>query len=250
MAKLIVANWKLHPSSVSAAKKLFLDVKKALKGVRGVDVVVAPSHLYVEPLSHLALGKTITIGAQDVFWENKGSYTGEISPTQLRDLKISYCIVGHSERRRLGETDEMVARKIQALLKVHVHPILCVGELERDQHGNYLSFLERQIVSAFTDVPSTKAKNIIIAYEPLWAIGKSAKDAINSHSLHETILFIRKVLSHKYSNKVAFSVRILYGGSVEAENASGLLSDDLVGGALVGHASLKPTEFARIVRSA
>jgi len=247
MKKLVVANWKMNPTNLVSAKKLFSAVLRGSKTIKKTNIVICPPFVYLQSL--LSSSKKISLGAQDVYFEEKGAFTGEISPEMLYDLRLTYVIVGHSERRRAGETNEIVGRKLTAILSSGLDPILCIGEESRDAHGEYLSFLTKQIVSALKNVPKKDLKYVTVAYEPLWAIGRTEKDAIDAHVLHQTSLFIRKVLTQQFGAKDAKNVRIIYGGSVEPENATDLIQNGGVSGFLVGHASLSSKTFLDIIRS-
>lgn len=246
----MACNWKLHINSYEEAKRTFLAIRKSVAaGRRVVAVVCAPSP-FLPQLARLAEGhKNIFIGAQDVFWENEGSYTGSIGPSLLAEIGVTYVIVGHSERRFSGDTDEMVNRKIKATLKAGLTPIVCVGERERDDHGVYLSFLRNQLHTALAAISAVDLAKIIIAYEPVWAIGKDALRPITPHDLHETAIFIRKTLAESYGTDAAFAVPVLYGGSVSASNAAEQLRSG-VQGLLIGRASTKQEEITQIIRIA
>jgi triosephosphate isomerase (TIM) len=244
---LIVANWKMNPRTLAEAKTLFNGIKNQASVVRRVDTVLCMPYLFIHPLKGLYKGRKIAFGAQDIFYEPSGPFTGEISPEQLKSFGVEYVIVGHSERRELGETNEMVARKIEAATTSEFKTILCIGERTRDEEGVYLAFLREQIESALRDAPRRYIGNLIIAYEPLWAIGRTASEAVSSHELHQSVLYIKKVISDVLGTKVAHSVQILYGGSVEPSNANDLLQDGEIDGFLIGHASLVKEEFSEIL---
>ena len=243
--KLVVANWKMNPESLNEAKKIFVGIKRYAKKIRKVRVVVCPPFLYVGSLA--SSRASVELGAQDVFWEREGSFTGEVSPVQLAKEKVSYCIVGHSERRELGETDKEVNKKIKALFKVGIIPVLCIGEKDRDHDGFYLAFVKDEIKEALKQVKQKDLSKIVIAYEPIWAIGKKSKGVIAGDDLHEMTIYIRKVLSDLYSHKTAFNVPILYGGSVDEFNAENIIKEGGVQGFLVGRASLNTKSFMEIV---
>jgi triosephosphate isomerase len=243
----VVANWKMNPESLSEAKKLFLATKKGALRFSNTKTVICPPAPFLSALS--SKSKNVFLGAQDVFWQTAGAHTGEVSPLMLKSLGVKYCIVGHSERRFLGETDERVSQKIQALLAQSIIPIVCVGEKERDIHGNYLGILENQIKQSLNGLQKNDVSKIIIAYEPIWAIGKSARDAMNPHRLHEMVIFIEKILANLYGRDVARKVTIIYGGSVEPKNVDDLVRDGNVSGFLVGHASLDAKGFVEILKA-
>jgi len=187
----------------------------------------------------------IILGAQDMFWEKSGSFTGEISSTMLKGE--GYVILGHSERRELGETDEMIAKKVISAIKAGVKPILCVGEKARDTHGEYLHFLRKQIINSIGKLPKQYLKKLIIAYEPVFAIGQSAGKAMKPNEIHETALFIKKVLSEIYKSKSIISLPVLYGGAVSYKNAKEIITAGEVQGLLVGHESLDPKKFGELL---
>lgn len=247
-AKLVIANWKMNPNTASEAKDLFLEIKERIAGVRGVSVVICPPIVFLGELRRLYSGSRISFGAQDVFWEKKGSFTGEESPSQVKSVGASFVIIGHSERRALGESDEEVSRKVKAAAAAGMRVVLCVGESERDQSGKYLAVLERQLKNSLEGVSASRAGNLLIAYEPVWAIGKSANEAIDGAELHAMTIFLRKILVSIFGKKKAFQVPILYGGSAEPGNVENLINFGEIDGFLVGHASLRSKSFGEIVR--
>jgi len=189
---------------------------------------------------------SIRFGAQDCFWEQQGAYTGEISPLMLKDLGCQYIIIGHSERRQyFQETDEMINQKIKAALKARLKPILCLGE-EIKNSTDYL-VIEQQLKKALTRVSAGRIRDIVIAYEPVWAIG-TGQPCLPDEAM-KTALFIRKILTKLYSRKIAEQVRVLYGGRVTAENAADYVRGARMDGLLVGGASLNATEFIKIVEA-
>lgn len=248
--KLIVGNWKMNPQTLKEAKNLFIGIKKKASIKRNVQTVICPPNIFLLTLSNLFRGSSISLGGQNVFWKNKGSFTGEVGPRQLKNAGAGYVILGHSERRSMGETDKMVNNKIKISQKEKLIPILCIGEHDRDSHGEYLHFLRNQITLAFERINSKDVVSIIISYEPIWAIGKVGVDAIDPEKLHGTVLFIRRVVLDLYNKKIAMEMTIIYGGSVEPNNTEELLKDGGVQGFLVGHASLNITSFSEILEIA
>ena len=246
--KLIIANWKLNPETLKDAKKLFADIKKTASKTQKVQTVICPPSVYITELNKMYSGHRIEVGAQDVFWENKGSYTGELSPTVLKSVGAKYVIIGHSERRVLGESNADVNKKMIAALKAGLNVVLCIGESKRDSQALYLKFLKEEIESALSGVPRNHLKNLIITYEPIWAIGKTEDDAVSPHQMHEMYIFIKKILTEIYTKNIAFSVPIIYGGSAEPDNVEKLLADGEIDGFLVGHASLKAGQFNEILK--
>ena len=235
--KIVVANWKMNPENEEAAKRIFLYTKKISKKIRKTDIIVCPPFVYLPLLSSFA--RKVSLGAQDVFWEENGSYTGEVSARMIKGVGAKYVIIGHSERRALGDSDEIINKKIKAALNTGLSVILCVGEKERDPHGAYLEFLSNQIHLSLGKVSKKEFSSIMVAYEPIWAIGAKSYKAIDGQELHETALFIRKTLSDMYGYTEAMDTPILYGGSVNAKNANEILTEGGVQGFLVGRQSLE-----------
>ncbi|KKW12885.1 MAG: Triosephosphate isomerase [Parcubacteria group bacterium GW2011_GWA2_49_9] len=247
--KLMVANWKMNPGSVAEARVLFGKTKLAGGKLDKVETVMCPPFPYLGLFAHAGTTR-VSLGAQDVFWANIGRATGEVSPEMLKDVGASYVIVGHSERRALGETDEMVSKKLRAVLAEGLTPIVCVGEKERDVDGKYFDILKNQIKSSLAGIRRTDFREFVIAYEPLWAIGKSAREAMTPRDIRETSIFIRKVLADMYDATTAELPVLLYGGSAEGSNTAAILRDGGVSGLLVGHASLDASGFISMLKSA
>lgn len=254
--RFIIANWKCQPQSLKKAQEIFLSTKKELKGVplSQIEIVICPPFLYLQPLRSLSLRfseKRIKLGAQDVFWEQKGgSFTGEISPSQLLDLKINYVLVGHSERRGyLKESNVIIRKKLKGALRAGLRPVLCLGETA-SQKENKTTFkvLRAQIVQGLKGLKRSEANRILIAYEPVWAIG--SQQACPREQAVVCALYIKKVLSEIFSKKLAQDVPILYGGSVNQKNAAQYLSERGFNGLLIGSASLDPRHFSSIVKLA
>ncbi len=243
--RLIVGNWKLHPKSLKEGERLL----SGFSAVRGVETIICPPTVFLGELRSRFKGKTLSFGAQDLFWEFSGSYTGGVSSEMLKDRGAKYVLVGHSERRALGEVNDIVNKKLLAALKGGLVPILCVGEPARDLEGGYLEFLQNQLTACLKGVSRKMLVDVVIAYEPVWAIGQSFEKAMRPEEVHETSLFIRKIISDTYRREDGHSISILYGGSVEGENAGAIVSEGNVEGVLVGHQSLKPKEFAKIIEA-
>lgn len=238
----------MNPQTVTMATRLASDIKKELTR-NTVDVVLAPPFLYIPAVHGVRNGtKKFTLGAQNAHWERLGARTGEVSLAMLRGFQVTHVIVGHSERRAEGETDEMVNKKIHAAQKAGMIPVVCIGEKKRDHTGHYLTFIEKQIREACAGLSKAKLQHFVIAYEPIWAIGTG--DTATSEDVHEMKLFIQRVLTDIYGRNAAMKVRILYGGSVTAQNAEGLMKEGMVDGFLVGGASLRAEEFVEIIKKA
>ncbi|MBU6414887.1 triose-phosphate isomerase [Patescibacteria group bacterium] len=250
MKKIIIANWKMNPQSAKEAERLFRAVAQGIRGVKNVDVIIAPPFVYLESLNAISYKLQVHFGAQDCFWEDRGAYTGEISPVTLKTLGVRYVIVGHSERRaHLGETDEMINKKIKAALKAGLIPVVCIGERERNHLEDTLLFLKGQLKKDFDGIKPSAAKKIIVAYEPIWAIGTGKAE--NSDDAQKIAVYIKRVLQELLNAKAALAIRIIYGGSVSAKNAASFVKGGVRGmeGLLVGGASLQADEFVKIVRS-
>lgn len=247
--QFLIGNWKMNPDSPKEAKKILNGIKKEASKSRKTTVVICPPFPFIDTLRSGYSGKKIRFGAQDVFWEREGSFTGEVSTKQLSFLGTEFVIVGHSERRALGENEDVVRRKLEAVLEAGLRPVLCIGEHERNESGVHLEFIQNQLISAFSGLSEKALLGTLIAYEPIWAIGKSAQRAITPHDLHEMVLYIRKVLISLVSEKRAYEVPLLYGGSVEPMNSRELASVPELNGFLVGHASLVPGSFTQILES-
>ena len=247
--KIIVANWKMNPPTVAEARILFAKTKRVAERLERVKTVICPPLLYAGLFTN-TLGNRLSLGAQDVFWQNLGRFTGAISPEMLRDSGISYCLVGHSERRALGETDEIVAKKVLGALKENISVILCVGEKEHDLEGRFYETLKNQIKSSLAGITRRYLIDLLIAYEPVWAIGKSHHDAPMPQDIREMAIFIRKTLADLYDEQSALGVPVIYGGSVEEENTAPVLLEGGVAGLLVGHKSLDAEEFTNILKIA
>lgn len=245
---LIIGNWKANPTTLDRAKTLFVDVRKLARKYTDVTTVIAPPFPFISDLNKLSPSGRIGIGAQDVFYEMGGAYTGEVSLSMLLSVGVSHFIVGHSERRALGETDDVVAKKAALILKHKKTAVVCVGEQMRDAAGDYLAFVEAQVRAVLQVSKPAQYKNLVIAYEPIWAIG-TGKTATPQDAC-EMKLFIQKVIADMCGRAAVKKIRILYGGSVKKHNAAELLAIGEVDGFLVGGASLVAAEFSAIITAA
>ena len=245
--KIVIGNWKMNPLSLKDAEKLFIGLTRRISRIKKTEIVVCPPYLYLERLKKFS--RKIVLGAQDAFWEDAGAFTGEVSGEMLYNLGVRYVILGHSERRELGETDGFVNKKIKSALKAGLVPILCVGEKERDANHEYFSVIKSQVERCLKGVSKNLISKIVIAYEPVWAIGKSAADAMQAADLEEMAIFIRKILSESLGRDMVAKVPILYGGSVEPQNAKALMQEGGVSGFLVGHASADIDSFKEILKA-
>jgi triosephosphate isomerase len=246
---IVGGNWKMYktPSeAVTAAKAL----KVRLINVERVDVVVCAPFTDLVPVSEIIKGSKIQLGGQNMHWEDQGAFTGEISAKMLKDSGCEYVIIGHSERRHIfGEKDEDINKKIRKALECGLRPIFCVGEkLEQRKNGLTQKVIEEQVKSGLAEVSLSDASELVVAYEPVWAIG-TGENATPAQA-EEVQGFIRKLLMEIYSKELAEEIRIQYGGSVKPANAEELLSQENVDGALVGGASLDVDSFTAIIKIA
>lgn len=246
MKKIIVGNWKMNPLSLKEAEKLFNSVAKILARTKNTDIIICPPFIYLEKLKKIS--KKIILGAQDTFGKDVGAFTGEVSAEMLYNVGARYVIVGHSERRNMGETNEEINKKIKNALTSGLSPILCVGENERDESHSYFNLVKNQLEECLSGVSKNSISKIVVAYEPVWAISTTPdrKDATASDSL-EMSIYIRKVLADKFGAD-AHKVRIIYGGSVNEKDALEFLKHGGVDGLLPGKASLDVKKFTEIVK--
>ena len=248
--KLIVGNWKMNPAGAVRARADFLTIKKSVGAFKKVTAVIAVPFIFLALLGKEA-SAGLALSAQNVSAEKEGAFTGEISAGMLSALKVRYVIIGHSERRALGETNEFINRKIKAVLASGMTPILCVGEKERDHDMWYLSAVKTQLEECLAGIPKNAVGKIVIAYEPVWALSSTAnrRDATPEDCV-EMHIYIRKVLSDMFGSGAGTAVAILYGGSVDEKNALGFLTTGHADGLLPGRASLTPKTFISILKIA
>jgi len=247
--KFIAGNWKMNTSRAEGAA-LASAIASKVGGSANVDVAVCPPSLYLEAIGQAIKGSAVCLGAQNCYHEAKGAFTGEISPQMLVDVGCKYVILGHSERRQIfKETDQDVNRKVLAALAVGLTPILCVGETLAERQANQTSRVVRgQMEGSLADLSADQMLKIVVAYEPVWAIGTGV--VATPEQAEEVHADLRKLLETRYTSEVASKVRIQYGGSVNAENANTLLHQPNIDGALVGGASLKADSFLAIINAA
>jgi len=249
--KIIAGNWKMNKSFLEA-EELMAEIAERLENIKPVNVetVLCPPFLFLEMATDIAMEASFSVGAQNIYPADSGAFTGEISPPMLRSLNVKYCIIGHSERRKyFHETHEFLARKADALLKNGILPIFCCGELlpEREA-GSHFEVVRKQLTEALFHLPGDSFSSIVIAYEPVWAIGTGVN--ATPQQAQEMNEFIRGLIGDKYGKVVASETPILYGGSCNAKNARELFSQPDVDGGLIGGASLKAEEFIEVIKSA
>jgi triosephosphate isomerase len=237
----IAANWKMN-KTISETRDFLRAFLPLVKDIKDRDIVISPPFTALSAAADALKGSGVKLSAQDVFWEEKGAFTGEVSPSMLLDAGCSHVIIGHSERRQyFSEDDVLVNRKARAAMKAGLEVIFCVGEsLEEREAGHTFDVIKRQVEMGLAEVGPA---NLVVAYEPIWAIGTGR--TATAEQAQEVHAFIKKILGTLYGNK-AESLRIIYGGSVTTENVDGLMACEDVSGALVGGASLKAENFARI----
>ncbi len=243
---LIAGNWKMYKTAAEAVS-LATELRDSPRR-QGVEVLVAPPFTALSAVAQATRGSHLLLAGQNMHWENEGAFTGEVSPLMLRDAGCTHVILGHSERRQLfGETDEGVARKARAALAHSLTPIVCVGEtLAERESGRTMEIVERQVERALRELTADQVAALVVAYEPVWAIG-TGRNASPGQA-QEVHAFIRKRVSASHGEPAAAAVRILYGGSVKPDNIAAIMAQADVDGALVGGASLTAASFVKIVQ--
>jgi triosephosphate isomerase len=245
---IIAGNWKMF-KTVSEATAFVNEIKGQAE-VEGVDSVICAPFVSLPALVEAVKGTTLKVGAQNLHWEDNGAYTGEISGVMLKDLGVDYVIIGHSERRAyFADTDETVNKKVHAAFKHGITPIVCVGEkLEEREAGDTKTVVKVQTEAAFTGLSAEQAAQVVVAYEPIWAIGTGKSST--AADANEVISYIRELIAGLYSQPVANAVRIQYGGSVKPNNIGEYMQESDIDGALVGGASLEPASYTQLVQGA
>lgn len=243
---VIAGNWKMH-KTISETAQFINELLPNLQVEKEMDIIICPPFTSLETAVNLCKNTQIKVAAQNMHWEDKGAFTGEISPSMLGEMGVEYCIIGHSERRQyFAESDETVNKKVKAAILQKIIPIVCIGEtLEEREAGKTINVVETQVKKALQDLDSLQVANLILAYEPIWAIGTgktaSAADA------QEVIGKIRERVGLDFGKEAAEKIRIQYGGSVKPENIKELMKEKDIDGALVGGASLDPDSFIKLI---
>lgn len=244
---MIAGNWKLH-KTIPEAIELVSTLKNDLADKTDVDIVVAPVFTSLASVAAVLKDSSIALAGQNCYFENSGAYTGEVSPTMLKDAGCSHVILGHSERRQIfAENDDLINRKVKAALAAGLTPIFCIGETLEEREGDeMMDVLQRQVTVGLGGLSEEQALKIVVAYEPVWAIGTGK--VASGEQAQEAHAFVRGLLAGLFNSDIAEQVRILYGGSVKPDNVDGLMAQTDIDGTLVGGASLKATDFIRIAR--
>jgi triosephosphate isomerase len=247
---IIGGNWKMNRGTPTESKEMLQELIPLIKHVKNVEVVIAPPFTSLMSTYDVLKDTNIKLGAQNMYFEEKGAFTGEISPNFLKKLGVEYIILGHSERRNIfNETDDIINKKLKKALSVGLNPIVCIGEhLKEREHGKTKNIIRYQLNETFKDLNKDQFQQIVIAYEPIWAIG-TGKTATPEQA-EEIHIFIRQLISEKFDYETAEVVRIQYGGSIKPENAEKLLNKKNIDGGLVGGASLQAEMLAHIIKIA
>ena len=245
--KIIAGNWKMNKTR-KETKELIANLIPLVKDTKNTVIICVP-YTDLDVAVQLTKGTNIHVGAENCHWKESGAFTGEIAPSMLTELGVEYVVIGHSERRTyFGETDATVLARTKAALAAGLKPIVCIGEtLEERNSGNMGTVLRRQVVEGFADITADELKNIVVAYEPVWAIGTGV--TATDEQANEAIGFVRSVFADKYGKQVADQLYIQYGGSMNDKNAAGLLSMAEIDGGLIGGASLVAEKFAAVVNA-
>ncbi len=252
----MAANWKMTPPTLQDARRKALSFKliskkyqKVPKSPISMQVLVCPPYPFIQGLQDILKNSPAVVGAQDVSQFDGGSKTGEIASTMIQSMGANYAIVGHSERRAMGDTNEIVAVKLGQVLRTGMNAILCIGESVRDAEGSYLEDVKKQMKESLSRMNNGDFHRLVIAYEPVWAIGNKDNIALSGHELHQMAIYIKKVLRDLFNDSAANVVKVLYGGSVTADNAADIIWNGEVDGLLIGRASFEPKSYEEICKA-
>ena len=245
----MIANWKMNPTQGKTALAWFRAIQKyALKHASQVETIVCPPTIYLSQLQALVTNRACVLGAQDCFYESAGAYTGEISPEMIFNTRARTVIVGHSERRAIGETNHLINKKLTKILQYPLSVVLCVGEQKRSENGMHFREIKKQLAECLQNIPNNQYDRIMIAYEPIWAIGKNAKRPATASECFEMITVIRRAIAEITGDQtVGQNIPVLYGGSSNTENTMEFLTTGGADGLLVGRSSLDPKEFGKMI---
>ena len=248
--KIIIGNWKMNPLSLREAKDIAKGVSKYSKKYKKTQVILCPPALYALPVMQGFKNPPFALGLQNIFPEHQGSHTGEISADMAKGIDVQCVLAGHSERRSRGETNTDINKQVHAILNAKMIPVLCIGESVRDKDATYLEFLQNEITECIVGLTEAQISKTIIAYEPIWAIGKGEEEAMKGADMYQMFIFIKKIINDLYSGRAAKKVKVLYGGSVSGNNAEDLLVEGHIDGLLIGRQSLYPEHFGEIIKIA
>ena len=237
----------MNPGSLDEAKNIATKVRLAVADMKDIEVVICPPFPFIASCIPRSKAKNFYVGAQSVSLDDKTPHTGEVGVTMLKDIGVEYVIVGHSEQRARGDTDEIISKQVKILLGDGITPIVCIGENSRDETGSYLDAVKNQIKGSLAGIPKKYYSDIVIAYEPVWAIG--AKESMRPEDIYETSLFVKKVYADIFGAEAGLRVRVLYGGSANHRNASDIMKIGHADGLLVGRESVSVPEFIQLMKS-
>lgn len=244
---ICVANWKMNPKTAEEAHTLLETTKQSAKCVRGIRIIIAPPSIFLQTLAEGRKTNSLAFAVQHAHFEENGAYTGDISLPQARNVGATYALIGHAERRAVGETNDDVRKKVATCLSLDITPIICIGEKVRSESGEHFGFIKEQLQSAYTHVPQKKIARTIVAYEPVWAIG--GESAMQPKSMHEMSIFIRKCLSEMYAPiSLTTFPKVLYGGAIDETNALTMLRLGDIHGFLVGRASTDVKKVSALMK--
>ena len=248
---LVIANWKTTPNTLAEAKLKMAVIKRGSDKLKMTETVICSPTPFIATLSQMAGGAKgkVKIGAQDVSKFESGAHTGENSALMLKSVGTSYVIVGHSERRAMGEDPNLIAQKLQKVLAGGMTGIICIGESERDNDAEYLNVIKSQLKEVLLYMSRQQFANLVIAYEPLWAVNNSQNQAMTSHEVHQMVILIKKYLKDNWGESIASIVKIVYGGSVNPSNAQDLVHNGEIDGLLIGRSSWQPEDLKSILQS-
>lgn len=247
--RLIIGNWKMFIEDPLEAHAFALGLRRRVRSLKGLEVWLAPSHPLIPDVAKVLESSPVRVGAQVISAYEDGHRTGDVSAATAKKVGATFTLVGHSERRIMGDTQEVVHAQLERAIEAGLNPVLCIGERERENDGEHFGLLEAQLTSALKNIPTNSLKKLIVAYEPVWAIGKHAIDAMKPAEIQEMVIFIRKVMAETLDRAAALKVPVLYGAAVEPENAASLIHEGGVNGLLVGHASAQLDQFLEIIKA-
>lgn len=244
---VVIGNWKMNPASAEDAKRIARKTRTVASTLKRTEVVACPPFAFIPLGASCTSVKNFALGAQSASVDETGAHTGDVSAAMLKSLGVEYVIVGHSEQRAAGDTNDAISRRMSRVLEVGMTAVVCVGEKTRDESGSHFEFLREQIKNTFSGIPENKAKDIVLAYEPVWAIG--AKEAMAPEQVYEMSIFVKKVFADVFGQEAAMKLKVLYGGSVNSRNAADIMNIGKVDGLLVGRESVNTPGFTELLKA-